>query len=32
MLDGVARRGRQVVSPQRVDQRVDADDATAANR
>ena len=32
MLDGVARRGRQVVSPQRVDQRVDGDDATAAKR
>jgi hypothetical protein len=30
MLDGVARRGRQVVCPQRVDQRLDADDATAA--
>ena len=32
VLDGVARRGRQVVFPQRVDQRVDADDATAAKR
>jgi hypothetical protein len=32
MLDGVARRGREVVSPQRVDQRLDADDATAAKR
>ena len=32
MLDGVARRGRQVVPPQRVDQRIDADDATAAKR
>ena len=32
MLDGVARRRRQVVFPQRVDQRVDGDDATAAKR
>ena len=32
VLDGVTRRGRQVVFPQRVDQRVDADDATAAKR
>ena len=32
MLDGVARRGRQVVSPQRVDQGVDGDNATAAKR
>jgi hypothetical protein len=32
MLNGVARRGRQVVSPQRIDQRVDRDDATATKR